>query len=195
MTASHVRALSGRAGALLGAVALLVLGCTTACAGSGPRPGQAAGAHETAVASSSSRLAHRIAATTGPSSVRHASGSRIARPPSLQCAYSPGHPVAHRAAPVCACCNWCACAWACCGCGPGHWRPQWSPRSRLAWQCCSSWQWPPGEGAALIRSDCWPGCRSLACPAGRRASAPWPARAAGGSIPARSPGGARAGAS
>lgn len=174
MTNSHVRALSGRAGALLGAVAVLVIGCTTACAGSGPRAGQAAGAQDTAAASPSSRIAHRTAATTGPSSVRHDSRSRIARPPSMpRCPYSLGHPVAHRAIPVCACCNWCACAWACCGCGPGRW----PPRSRLAWQCCSSWQWPPGEGAALIPSDCWPGCRSLACPAaagGRHLGQPGP---------------------
>lgn len=192
MTTSHVRALSGRAGALLGAITVLVIGCTTAGAGTGPRASQAAGAQHTAAARSSSRVAHRTAATTGPSSGR----SRIARPASMpRCAYSPGHPVVRRAVGVCACCNWCACAWACCGCGPAHWPPRWPWRSRLAWQCCSSWPWPPGEGAALIPSDCWPGCRSLACPAGRRVSAPWPARAAGGFIPARSPGGITAGAS
>jgi len=172
MTMSHARALSGPA-ALLGAIAVLVIGCTTAGAGTGPRADQAAGAQGTAAARSSSRVAHRAAATTGPSSGR----SSIARPASMpRCAFSPGHPVVRRAVPVCACCNWCACARACCGCGPAHWPPRWSLRSRLAWECCSSWQWPPGEGAALIPSDCWPGCRSLACPAGR-ASAPWPARA------------------
>src|SRR5262249_46284127 len=37
MPTSHVRALSGRAGALLGAIAVLVTGCVAACGASGPR--------------------------------------------------------------------------------------------------------------------------------------------------------------
>ena len=207
MTTSHVRALSGRAGALLGAIAIVVTGCTATGAGSGPRSGRAGAAQDAVAASPSGHsFAHRTAGTTGPRSVRHGSRSRIAWDPSLsQCALAAGHPVMYPAGPasrspvavpMCPCCLWCACAWVCCGCGPGGWPPGWwSPRSHLAWQCCSRWLWPPGWGSPPIAPACGPGCISRACPAWRQAPVSRPARAAAGSFQDRSPGGTTAGAS
>jgi hypothetical protein len=198
MTASRVRALSRRAGALLGAVAVLAAGCAPAAGRSGPGAGRAGTAQATVAATASSRsFARRAARTTGPGSVKHSSGARIAGPPPpFWCEPAMGHPVASPASaapgsrlvvPVCPCCR-CACAWACCGCGPGRW-PGWWPRSPLAWLCCARWHRPPADGAAPIPPACGPGCRSFACPAGAaRVLVPRPARAAAGSAPERSPG-------
>ena len=198
MTASHVRASSRRAAALLGAIAIVVSGYMAAGAGSGPRSGRA-GATQDAVAASPSghTSAHWTAGTTGPRSVRHGSGLGIGRaPPLSQCVLAAGHRVLYSAGPAsrspmagptCPCCLRCACAWTCCGC-PGGWPPGWwSPRSRLAWRCCSPW--PPGWGSSPIRPECGPGCISRACPTWRQAPAPGPARAAAVSQARRPPSG------
>src|SRR5215472_10537232 len=97
MTTSHVRAVSGRTGALLGAIAVLVTGCAAAGGGSGPRASRAGGTQDTVAASPSGHIAaHRAAGTTGPGSVRHGSGSRIAWAPTLpRCAHPVGHPVVY----------------------------------------------------------------------------------------------------
>ena len=189
MTASRIRVLSGRAGVLLAAIAIAVSGYMAAGAGSGPRSGRAgATQHAVAAGSSGHTLAHWTDGTTGPHSVRHGSGLGIASAaPLSQCALAAGHPVLHAAGPasrspvagpMCPCCLWCACAWACCGC-PGGWPPGWwSPRSHLAWRCCSRWPWPPGGGSSPIRQECGPGCVSRACPTWWQSSVPGPARAA-----------------
>ena len=158
MTASRVRALSRTSG-------------SAAWRGSGPRrrmrasgraqrPG--AGRAGTAQArrgrhpASSRSFARRAARTTGPGSVKHSSGARIAwapRPP-FWCQPAMGPPVVSPAerrvrlafggagVPVL---PWCACAWACCGCGPGRWPRWWPPSSHLAWLCCARWHGPPGR--------------------------------------------------
>jgi len=182
MTASHVRARSRRAGALFGAIAVLVAGCAAAGGGSGPWADRAGAAR------------HSVAASP-PGSVEHGSGSGIAGASSLTpCAPPLGDPVVNRAGaasrlraavPACLCCRWCACAWACCGCSPGRWPP---PRSHLAWQCCPRWLGPPDWDSSPPRPACGPGCGSRACPVG-------PARSAAGSVQARSPGGGAIGAS
>src|SRR5215467_9666351 len=60
MNASHTRTRSRGAGALLGAVAVLVAGCTAAGGGSGPRAGQAGAAPGAVTASPSGHsFAHR----------------------------------------------------------------------------------------------------------------------------------------
>ena len=198
MTTLHVGALSRRAGALLGAVAVLAAGCAAAGGGSGPRADRAGTAQDAVAASASShRIAHRTARTTGPGSVRHSSGATITGPlQPLQCEQPMGHPVvspesaasrSRLVIPVCPCCGWCSCAWACCGCGPGRWPPGRWPRSHLTWLCCTRWHWPPSAGAALIPPACEPDCRSFACPAGPRMLVPAPARAAAGSVRERSP--------
>ena len=189
MTGWHVRARSRRAGALLGAIAVLAAGCTAAGGGGGPRADRAGAARHSVAASPPGRvLAHRIAGTPGPGSVKHGSGPGIARASSLaNCAPPLGGPGVNRAgaatrlrvaAPACRCC-WCACAWAFRGCSAGRW---W-PRSHLAWQCCPRWLGPPGGDGSPIRPGCGPGCASRACPVG-------PARSAAGSVQARSPSGA-----
>jgi hypothetical protein len=195
MTAWHVRARSRRAGALLGAVAVLVAGCTAPGGGSGPRADRAGAARHSAAAGSPGRVfGHRIAGTPGPVGVKHGSKPGIAGPLSLvQCAPPLGDPVVNRAeaasrprvaVPACLCCRWCACAWVCCGCGPARW----PPRSHLAWPCCPRWLGPPDWDSSPIRPACGPGCASHACPVG-------PDRSAAGSVQARSPGSAAAGAS
>jgi len=182
MTASHARALSKRAGALLGAIAILITGCM-AGASSSPQSGRAQAAHAAAASSSSNSLAHRTAGISEPRGVGHGSGPGIAgAPPLSQCALAAGHPVMYRAGPasrapvagpVCLCCPWCACAWVCCGCGPGGRPPGWwPPRSHLAWRCCSHRPWPPGWGSSPILPACGPGCLSRACPTWRQAPAP-----------------------
>jgi len=168
MTASHVRARSRQAGALLGAIAVLVAGCTAAGGGSTPRADRAGPARNSVAASPPGRVVHRIATTPRPG---HGSGPGMTRAsPLALCAPPLGDPVTYRAgAPshlrvavlACLCCHWCACAWACCGCGPGRW----PPRSHLAWQCCPHPLEPPGGDSAAIPPACWPGCRSFACPA------------------------------
>jgi len=198
MTAWPARARSRRAGALLGAVAVLVAGCTTAAGGSGPPAGRPGPARPVAAASLPGRgVAHRTAGAPGPGSVQHGSGPRAAGASSLACAPALGAPVAHRAgaasrlraaAPGCRCCRWCACAWACCGCGPGRWPPRWWPRSHLAWQCCPRWLGPPGGDSSPIPPTCRPGCGSFACPAGPQAPGLGPARSAAGFVRARSAG-------
>jgi hypothetical protein len=198
MTAWHARPRSRRAGALVGAIAVLVAGCTAAGGGSGPRADRAGAArHSVAVSPPGRVFAHRIAGTPGPGSVKHGGGPGIAGAWSLApCAPPLGGPGVNRAgaasrlrvaAPACLCCRWCACAWACCGCSPGRWPPRWWPRSHLAWQCCPRWLGPPDGDSSPIRPACGPGCASRACPVG-------PARSAAGSVQARSPGGAAAGA-
>jgi hypothetical protein len=199
MTSWPARARSRRVGALLGAIAVLVAGCTTAGGGSGPRADRAGPVRPSVAASPPGRVvAHPIAGPPGPGSVKHGSGPGIAGASSLaSCAPPLGGPVVRRvgaafrprvAVPACLCCRWCACAWACCGCGPGRWPPRWWPRSHLAWQCCLRWLGPPGEDSSPIWPVCGPGCGSRACPVG-------PARPAAGSVQARSLGGAAAGAS
>ena len=200
MTAWHVRARSRRAGALLGAIAVLVAGCTAAGGGSGPRADRAGAARHSVAASPPGRVfAHRIAGTAAPGRARHGSGPGIAGASSLaQCAPPLGDPMVNRAGaasrlrvavPACLCCRWCACAFACCGCSPGRWPPQWwSPYSHLAWQCCPPWLGPLDGDSAPVRPVCGPGCASRACPVG-------PARSAAGSVQARSSGGAGVGAS
>jgi hypothetical protein len=199
MTAWHLRARSRRTGALLGAIAVLVAGCTTTGGGSGPRADRAGAAGHSVAASPPGRVfAHRIAGIPGPGAVKHGSGPGIAGASSLApCAPPLGGPAVNGAGaasrlrvavPACLCCRWCACAWACCGCSPGRWPPRWwPPRSHLAWQCCPRWLGPPDWDSSPIRSACGPGCASPACPVG-------PARSAAGSVQARSPGGAVAGA-
>jgi hypothetical protein len=198
MTAWHLWARSRRAGALLGVIAVLVAGCTAA-GGGGLRAGRAGPARQSVAASPPGRVvAHRTAGAPGPGSVKPGSGPRTAGASSLaQCVSPLGDPGAGRpgaasrlpvAVPACLCCRWCACAWACCGCGPGRWPPRWWPRSHLAWQCCLRWLGPPGEDSSPIWPVCGPGCGSRACPVG-------PARPAAGSVQARSLGGAAAGAS
>jgi hypothetical protein len=193
MTAWPTRARPRRAGALLGAVAVLVGGCTTVGGGSGQQAHRAGPARHSVAASPPSRVvAHRIAGTPVPDSVNHDSGPRIGGVPSVACAPPLGAPVVNLAGaayrlrvtvPACLCCHWCACAWACCGCGPGRW-----PRSQLSWQCCPRWLGPPGGDISLIWPVCGPGCGSRACPFG-------PARPAAGSVQVHSPGGAAAGES
>jgi hypothetical protein len=195
MTASHVWARSRRAGALLGAVAVLVAGCT-AGGGNGARADRAGPARHS-VATSPPRRAFAHPAATTPSSVKHSSGQRIARSRSpVLCAPPLGHPVTYRAGaasglpvavPTCLCCRWCACAWACCGCGPGRW----PPRLHLTWLCCPRPLGSPGGDSSSIPSACWPGCRSFACPIGPRAPGLGPARSAAGSVQARAAGSAR----
>ena len=182
MTALHVRAISRRAGALLGAVAVLTAGCAAA-GGSGPRAGRAGTAQDAVAARASShRAAHRTARTTEPGSVRRSNGTAITGPlPLFQCEHPMSHPAVTPASaasrprlvmPVCPCCGWCSCAWACCGCGPGPWPPGGRSRPHLAWLCCTRWHWPPSESAALIPPACEPGCRSFVCPAGARGLVP-----------------------
>jgi hypothetical protein len=199
MTAWPVRARSPRAGALLGVVAVLLAGCTAAGAGSTPRAGPAGPDRHSAAASSPGRgVAHRTARTPGPGSVTHGSRPKVAGASSLaQCAPPLGVPAVGRAGAVsrprvavraCLCCRWCACAWACCGCGAGRWPPRWWPRSHLVWPCCPRWLGPPDGESSSIWPACGPGCESGACPVG-------PARSAAGAVQARAPGGALAGAS
>ena len=192
MTAWPARARSRRAGALLGAVAILLAGCTAADGDSTPRAGPIR--HAAAASRPGRVVAHRIAGTPGPGSITRGSGPGIAgASPLASCPPPLGDPVANRAGvaprlraavPACLCCRWCDCAWACCDCGPGEWQP----RSHLAWQCCPRWLRPPGGDSSLILPVCGPGCESRACPIG-------PARPAAGSVQARSPGGAAASAS
>ena len=124
-----------------------------------------AGATQEAVAASPSghSSAHR---TAGPRSVRHGSGPGIAWAPSLlPCALAAGHPVMYPAGPASRTpvavpmrpwCLWCSCAWVCCGCGPGGWPlGRSSPRSHLAWQCCSRWPGQPGWGSSPIPAGLW----------------------------------------
>lgn len=204
MTTSHVRAPSRRAGALLGAVAVLVAGCT-AGGGSGLRADRAGPAHGAVAASPSGHnFAHRATRTPTRASVKHGSGPGIGQASSLaQCAPPLGDPVVNRASaasrlrvavPACLCCRWCACAWACCGCD-GRWPPRLWPRSHLAWRCCLRWLGPPGGDSSPIPPACGPGCGSLACPIGPQTPGLGPARSAAGSVQAGSPGGAAAGAS
>jgi len=198
MTALPARARSRRVGALLGAVAVLVAGCATAGGGGGPQAGRAGPARHLAPASPPGRVvAHRIAGTPGPGSVKHGSGPRIAGAPSLACAPPMAAPAVTRAGAAsgprvavqgCLCCRWCACAWACCVCGPGRWPPRWWPRSHLAWPCCPRWLGPPGGDDSPIWPGCGPGCGLRACPVG-------PAMPAAGPVQARSSGSAAAGAS
>jgi hypothetical protein len=176
MTAWPVRTRSQRAGALLGAVAVLIAGCTAAGGGSGPRAGPAGSARHSVAASSPGRAAHPIAGTPGPGSITHGSRQKIAGASSLaQCAPPLGDPVANRAGaasrlrvavPACLCCRWCTCAWACCGCGPGRWPPRSWPRSQVAWPCCPRWPGPLSGDSSPIWPACGPGCGSRACPIG-----------------------------
>ena len=124
-----------------------------------PRPDRAGATQEAVAASPSGHSsAHR---TAGPRSVRHGSGPGIAWAPSLlPCALAAGHPVMYPAGPASRTpvavpmrpwCLWCSCAWVCCGCGPGGWPlGRSSPRSHLAWQCCSRWPGQPGWGSSPI---------------------------------------------
>jgi hypothetical protein len=172
MTTSPGRCLSIRAGALLGAIAVLIAGCTAAYRGSPPRAGRAGAAHAMTAARSSGRgFAHRSGGTARTGNTRHASGFKTAQAPSLaRCAPPIGDPAgragaapgSRAAVPLCLCCRWCACAGACCGCGPDRW----PPRSHLAWVCCSRWQWQPDRGDSPIPLACGPGCSSDACPIG-----------------------------
>ena len=198
MTAWPARARARRVAALLGAVVVLVAGCAAAGGGSGPRAGRAGPAQHSVAASPPGRVvAHRIAGTPGPGSVKHGSGPRIAGAPSLACAPPMAAPAVTRAGAAsgprvavqgCLCCRWCACAWACCVCGPGRWPPRWWPRSHLAWPCCPRWLGPPGGDDSPIWPGCGPGCGLRACPVG-------PAMPAAGPVQARSSGSAAAGAS
>jgi hypothetical protein len=208
MTTSQVRALARRAGALLGAVAVLAAGCATAGGGSGPRAGRADAAQDAVAASasihaasaSSHGLAHRAARPTWPGSARHSGGARIAaRRTLLWCQPAVGHPVvspvsvasgARLVVPVCRCCGWCSCGWAC-GSGTGRW----PPRPHMVWQCCPRWHPQPGWGSSPIPPTCWPGCGALACPASLPPLVPGPARAPAGSSLDHAPGGTTAGAS
>jgi hypothetical protein len=202
MTTSPGGGLSMRAGALLGAIAVLTAGCTAAYPGSPPRAGRAGAAHAVTAARSSGRgFAHPSGGTAGPRSGRHGRGFKTAQAPSLaRCAPPIGDPVVHRAGtapgsraalPMCLCCRWCACAWACCGCGPGRWPPS----SRLAGVCCSRWQWPPGWGGSPIPVACGAGCSWGACPIGPPTPVLGPARPAVGPVQDRAAGGMTAGAS
>jgi len=195
MTASPARPRSRLAGALLGTVVVLLAGCTAAGGASTPRADPPGPARHSVAASRHGRVvAPRTAGTPAPGRVTHGSRPKIAgASPSAQCAPPVGDPMVGRAGtvsgprvavPACLCCRWCACAWACCGCGPGRW---WPP-SHLAWQCCPRWLGPPDGDNSPIWPVCGPRCGSLACPVG-------PARPAAGSVKARSPGGAAAGTS
>jgi hypothetical protein len=174
MTTSHVRARSRQAAALLGAIAVLVAGCTAAGGGSGAPADRAGPARHSVAASPPGRAFHRIATTPRPGSGTHRSGPGIGRTsPLAPCAPPLGDPVTYRAGAAsrlrvavlaCLCCRWCACAWTCCGCGPGRW----PPRSHLAWQCCPYPLGPPGGDSSAIPPACGPGCGSFACPAGPR---------------------------
>jgi hypothetical protein len=114
MTTSHGGALSIRAGALLGAVAVLVAGCAAAHSGIGPRVGRAGDAQGAIAARTSGRiLPYRPGGTAGPGSASHGSGSRPARAPAL-CVSPVGGPVVYRtgdasgslgAVPMCLCCS------------------------------------------------------------------------------------------
>ena len=199
MTAWHLWARSRQAGALLGAIAVLVAGCTAAGGDSGLQADRAAPArHSVAASSSGHSFAHRLAATRGPGSVTHGSGPGMAGAAFLaQCAPPLGDPVVNRAGalsrprvavPACPCCRWCACAWTWHGCDPSRWMPQRWPRSHLARPCCPRWLGPPVGDGSPIWPACGPGCGSRACPVG-------PARSAAGAVEARSPSGAAAGAS
>jgi hypothetical protein len=197
MTERPARARSRRVSALLSAVAVLVAGCTTAGGGSSLRAGRAGPTQHSVAARPHGRVVgHRIAGAPAPVSVTHGSEPKIAAAWSLACAPALGAPAVNRAdaasglraaVPACLCCRWCACAWACCGCGPRRWPRLW-PRSHLAWPCCPRWLAPPGGDSSPIWPVCGPGCGSHACPAG-------PARPVAGSDQVRSPGGAAAGAS
>ena len=191
MTASHARARSRRAGALLGAVTVLIAGCTGG-GGSNARADRAGPARHSVAASPPGRVLHRIATTPGPGSVQHGSGPGMARAwPVAPCAPPLGDPVTYRAGAAsrlrvavsaCLCCRGCGCAWACCGCG------RWTPRPYPAWQCCPRWLGPPGGDSSPVPQACGPGCRSFACPAGPQAPRLGPARSAAGSVPVRSVG-------
>jgi len=193
MTGWPARARSRRAGALLGAVAVLVAGCTAAGGGGSLRAGRAGPVQHSVAASPPGRVAgHRITGTPAPVSGKRGGGPKIAGASVLACAPPLAAPAVSRASaasglpvavPACLCCRWCACAWACCGCGPRRW-----PRAHLAWPCCPRWLGPPAGDGSPIWPVCGPGCRSRACPAG-------PARPGAGSDQVRSPGGAAAGAS
>jgi len=122
---------SRRVSALLSAVAVLVAGCTTAGGGSSLRAGRAGPAQHLVAARPHGRVVgHRIAGTPAPVSVTHDSEPKIAAASSLACAPPRGAPAINRAdaasglrvaVPACLCCRRCACAWACCGCGPRRW--------------------------------------------------------------------------
>jgi hypothetical protein len=194
MTAWRIRAQSRQVGALLGAVAVLIAGCTTAGESSGLRASPAR--HSVAASPAGRVVGPRIAGTPGPGGVKHGSGLRIAGAPRLACAPPLGAPGVDRpvagsglrvAASACLCCRWCACAGACCGCGPGRWPPRWWPRSHLTWQCCPHWLEPPDGDSPPIWPVCGLGCGSRACPVE-------PVQRAAGTVQARSPGGAAAGA-
>lgn len=195
MTAWPAWARSRPAGALVGAVAILLAGCASAGGDSTPRAGQAGPVRHSAAASRPGRVvAHRIAGTPEPGGITHGSGPGSAGASSLAlCALPLGDPVVNRAGaaprlrvavPACVCCGWCDCAWACCDCGPGRW----PPRSHLTWQCCPRLLAPSGGDTSPIWPECRPGCGSRACPVG-------PVRSAASTVQARSPGGAAAGAS
>ena len=193
MTAWPVRARSRLAGALLGAVAVLLAGCTAVGGGSTPRGGPVGPARHSVAAGPPGRVvAHRTAGAPGPGRVTHGRGPKIAGASLAQCAPPLGGPVVGRAGavsrprvavPACLCCRWCACAWACCGCGTGRW---W-PRSRLAWPCCQRRLGPLDGDSSPIWPACVPGCGSGPCPV--------PARSAAGAVQARAPRGAAVGAS
>jgi hypothetical protein len=186
MTGWHLRAQSRRAGALLGAVAVLVAGCTAAGGGSGPRADRAGAARHFVAASPPAAFS-----PTGPPRGADPAASSTAAgrgfggaPARAACAPPLGNRPSDAsrlrvAVRACWCCRWCACAWACCGCGPGRWPPRWWPRSHLAWQCCTRWLGPPVGDGSPIWPACGPGCAPRACPVG-------PARSAAGSVQARS---------
>lgn len=198
MTSSHVRALTGRAGALLGAIAVLITGCTAAGGGSGPRADRADAAHDAVATRPPGHIvAHRAARTTGPGGFRHGGGARIAwATPLSQCAHPVGHQMVYPAGasrspvavPMCLCCRWRGCAWACCGCGPSCRPPRWWSRPHLAWLRCSRWRWPPGCGSSRLPPGCGPGCRARTCLTWRQPPVPGPASAAAGSSRDRSSG-------
>src|SRR5215469_10751514 len=98
MTGWHVRARSQQAGALLGAIAVLVTGCAAAGRGGGLRADRAGGARHSVAASPPGRVfAHRIAGTPGPGGVKHGAGPGIAGTWSLTlCAPVLGPPVVDR---------------------------------------------------------------------------------------------------
>lgn len=186
MTAWPVRARSRQACALLGAVAVLVAGCTAAGGGSTPRADRAGPAGHLVAAGRPGRVVTGTAA--GRSRVTHGSGPRMAGASSMALCVPPlGGPAVGRAVAAsrlrvavqaCLCCRWCACAGACCGCG--RLPPRWWRRPYLAWQCCPRWLGPPGGDGSPIWPGCVLGCGSGACPVG-------PARPAAGSAQARSP--------
>ena len=199
MTASPARPRSRLAGALLGTVVVLLAGCTAAGGASTPRAEPPGPARHSVAASRHGRVvAPRTAGTPAPGRVTHGSRPKIAgASPLAQCAPPVGDPVVGRAGavsrprvavPACLCCRWCACAWACCGCGTSRWPPRWWPRSRLAWPCCPRLLGPPEGDSSPIWPTCGPGCASGACPVERAGSA-------AGAVQGRAPGGAVAGAS